>query len=204
MRESIKVTLQAWVSQLEAQRVADAEYAEDDVFLDYKVLGAATFLKQIAYEQDDMELLAIASKAEIQVKRLIEAEDEAERERLCMQEEEYEADQRIREICIHHFFIEPAFSVDMSKYEAMIEASAAGFSDPHKLASLKKYVDTAQVLNKIYDKVKSRLRRASALNGGLPTFEEVLRAFEAELQEIYRLADAHVPKVIIRHAEAQA
>jgi len=204
MRDKIKATLQAWVSLLEVQKATEADYGEYDFFLDYKVLGVATFLKQVAYQQDDLELLAIASKVEMQVERMInaeeDAEEETERERHEIWQQVSEADQLIRAICIRHFYTEPAFSVDMSKYVSMVEASSSSFSDPYKLASLRRYVDTEEVLNKIFDKVKSRLRRTN-LAGLVPTFDDVSQAFGIELQEIYRLADAHVERVIMKHAK---
>lgn len=205
MRDSIKAILQAWVSQLEAQKATETNYDDYEVFLDYKVLGAATFLKQVAFQQDDLELLAIASKVEMQVERLIkaeeDAEEEAEREQQEMWELASEADQQIRAICIRHFYTEPAFSVDMSKYVTMVETSSSSFSDPYKLASLRRYVDEKQVLTKVFEKVKIRLRRTN-LSGLVPTFDEVSEAFRVELKEIYRLADAHVEKVVLRHANA--
>ncbi len=205
MRDSIKATLQAWVSQLEAQKDTQPGYGDYEFLLDYKVLGAATFLKQVAYMHDDLELLAIASKVEMQVELIIkaeeDAEEEAEREQQEMWELASEADQQIKAICIRHFYTEPAFSVDMSKYVSMVEASSASFSDPYKLASLRRYVDKDEVLNKIFDKVKSRLRRTT-LYESVPTFDEVSQAFGIELQEIYRLADAHVERVIMRNAKA--
>jgi len=119
MRDSIKAILQTWVNELEAQKATETDYVEYDVYLDYKTLGAATFLKQVAYQQDDMELLALASKVEMQVERIIQAEDDAEneadQERHERHLQEYESDKQIRAICIHYFYTEPAFSVDMSK-----------------------------------------------------------------------------------------
>lgn len=198
MRDAIKVSLQAWVSRLEAQNVNDDDDHKYDFFLDYKVLGIATFLKQIAYEHDDLELLAIASKVEMRVEQMIEEDDEADRERQDMQEEEYEADQKIRDACIHYFYTEPAFLVDMSKYETMIQASDANISDAKKLAGLRRYIDSRQVLGKICENVKSRLRRTFT-GGGVPTFNEVSEAFDIELCEIYRLADIHVARVLTQH-----
>ncbi|CAN7644771.1 hypothetical protein [Pseudomonas sp. LjRoot263] len=206
MRDSIKATLQAWVSQLEAQKATEIDYDDYEVYLDYKVLGVATFLKQVAYQQDDLELLAIASKVEMQVERIIKAEELAEedeeRERQEMWEQVSEADQQVRAICIRHFYTEPVFSVDMSRYKSMVEASSQNFSDPYKLSSLRRYVDEEQVLNKIFEKVKSRLRRAAS-GGPVPTIDEVSQAFEIELQEIYRLADAHVERVIARYGDSE-
>lgn len=207
MLDVIKATLKAWVSQLDAQRVSESNYSDEhDVYLDYKVLGVATFLKHVAYQQDDLELLAIASKVEMQVEQMIladdEEQDEAEQERQEMQQRIYESDEIIRKACIHHFYTEPVFSVDMSKYEAMIQASAQRFSDPYKLSSLSRYVDREQVLARIFEKVKNRLRRTSAMCVTAPALADVVQAFETELQVIYRLADAHVERTIALYAKA--
>lgn len=200
MRDSIKLNLQSWISRLETQDLSEVD-EEYEFFLDYKLLGIATFLKQIAFEHDDLELLAISSKAEMQVLRMIQAEEEADRERDEVEEQAYELDRKIRDVCIHHFYTEPAFSVDMSRYEKMIEASAESFSDPYKLASLKKYIDAQQVLTKIHEKVRIRLWRASSVSVVVPTIKEVSEAFEVELSEIYRLADIHVCRVIMRYSK---
>lgn len=198
MRDAIKVSLQAWASRLEAQNANDDDNHKYDFFLDYKVLGIATFLKQIAYEHDDLELLAIASKVEMRVEQMIEEDDEADRERQDTQEQEYEADQKIRNACIHYFYTEPAFLVDMSKYQTMIQTSGAIISDAKKIAGLRRYVDSQQVLGKIYEKVKNHLRRTCAV-GGVPTLDKVSIAFDIELREIYRLADIHVARVLTQH-----
>lgn len=205
MRDSIKATLQAWVSQLEAQKATEKDYDDYEFFLDYKVLGVATFLKQVAFQQDDLELLAIASKVEMQVELLIkaeeDAEEDAEREMYETWEQVSDADKQIKSLCIHHFYTEPAFSIDMSKYVALVEDYSESFSDPHRLASLRRYVDEEQVLNKIFDKVKSRLRRAN-LSGVVPTFDDVSKAFDIELEGVYRLADIHVERTIMKYAKS--
>ncbi|WP_104903901.1 hypothetical protein [Pseudomonas sp. LH1G9] len=203
MRNAIKANLEAWVEKLESQQNVDGDYLDHDFFLDYKLLGVATFLKQIAFEEDDMELLAIASKAEMLVTRKIQADEEAEEEGDLLRQQQYDADERIRTACYHYFYTEPAFAVDMSKYEALIEASAKNFSDPYKLSSLRRYVEQSQVLAKLYDKVKARLLRGCD-EQATPTFEDVARAFDAELPVIYRRADAHVERTIAQYAAAPA
>lgn len=190
---------------MEAQKTTETDFDDYECFLDYKVLGAATFLKEVAYQQDDLELLAIASKVEMQVERLIkaeeDAEEEAERERQEMWEQVSDADKQIRDLCIRHFYTDPAFSVDMSKYVSIVEASSASFSDPYKLASLRRYVDEEQMLNKVFEKVKSRLRRTNS-SGLVPTFDDVSKAFGIELEKVFRLADVHVERTIMKYAKA--
>lgn len=167
-------------------------------------MGIATFLKRVAYQEDDLDLLAFASKAEMQVESMIcaseAAEEAADREHNAQQQEYYERDERIRKACVYHFYTVPAFSVDMSKYDKMVEGAATRFIDPYKLSSLRKYLNSDQVLGRIYEKVKSRLRCTSDLAGTSPTLDEIAQAFDVELVNIYRLADAHVARTIAQYA----
>lgn len=211
MKATLKAHLQSWVGRLEAQKDTGRDrhsdfdpYSDYDFFLEYKVLGIATFLKQVAYQEDDLELLAFASKAEMQVESMISAneaaEEEADREHDEQQQAYYEQDERIRKACAYHFYTVPAFSVDTSKYDVMVQDAAARFTDPYKLSSLRRYLESDQVLSRVYEKVKSRLRRTFDRVGDSPTLEEIAQAFDAELLNIYRLADAHVGRMIAQYA----
>jgi len=211
MKATLKAHLQLWMSRLEAQQDKERDrssdydpYSDYDFFLEYKVMGIATFLKQVAYQEDDLDLLALASKTEMQVESMIRdneaAEEEADREHHEQQQESYEHDERIRKACAYHFYADAAFSVDMSKYEVMVQDAAARFTDPYKLSSLRRYLESDQVLGRVYEKVKSRLRRSFDRVGDSPTLEEIAQAFDAELLNIYRLADAHVERTIAQYA----
>ena len=211
MKATLKAHLQTWMSRLEAlqdtehDRHSDYDpYSDYDFFLEYKVMGIATFLKQVAYQEDDLDLLAFASKAEMQVESMIRdneaAEEEADREHQELQQESYEHDERIRKACAYHFYTVPAFSIDTSKYEVMVQDAASRFTDPYKLSSLRRYLESDQVLGRVYEKVKSRLRRTFDRVGDSPTLEEIAQVFEAELLNIYRLADVHVERTIAQYA----
>ncbi|MFL6876801.1 hypothetical protein ACJ6YJ_18275 [Pseudomonas marginalis] len=211
MKATLKAHLQLWMSRLEAQQDKERDrssdyypYSDYDLFLEYKVMGIATFLKQVSYQEDDLDLLALASKAEMQVESMIRdneaAEEEADREHHEQQQEIYEHDERIRKACAYHFYTVPAFSVDTSKYDVMVQDAASRFTDPYKLSSLRRYLESDQVLGRVYEKVKSRLRRTFDLVGDSPTLEEIAQAFDAELLNIYRLADAHVERTIAQYA----
>lgn len=205
MNATLKAHLQSWMSQLESQQGRDDDiYSGYDFFLEYKVLGIATFLKKVAFEEDDLELLAFASKAEMQVESMIrdsEADEEAaDREHAEQQREYYERDERIRKACTYHFYTVPAFSIDMSKYDLIVEGAASRFTDPYKLSSLKNYLEHDQVLGRVYEKVKSHLRRSFDSAGTSPTLEEVTNAFNAEMMNINRLADAHVARTVAQYA----
>ncbi|VEF11955.1 Uncharacterised protein [Pseudomonas fluorescens] len=211
MKAALKAHLQSWMGRLEAQQDTERDRCSDfdpcsdyNFFLEYKVMGIATFLKQVAYQEDDLDLLALASKAEMQVESMIRdneaAEEEADREHHEQQQESYEHDERIRKACAYHFYTDAAFSVDMSKYEVMVQDAAARFIDPYKLSSLRRYLESDQVLGRIYEKVKSRLRRTFDRVGDSPTLKEIAQAFDAELLNIYRLADAHIERTIAQYA----
>ncbi|MFQ6593866.1 MULTISPECIES: hypothetical protein [Pseudomonas] len=211
MKATLKAHLQTWMNRLEALQDTEhdrhldyAPYSDYDFFLEYKVMGIATFLKQVAYQEDDLDLLAFASKAEMQVESMIRdneaAEEEADREHQELQQESYEHDERIRKACAYHFYTVPAFSIDTSKYEVMVQDAASRFTDPYKLSSLRRYLESDQVLGRVYEKVKSRLRRTFDRVGDSPTEEEIAQAFDVEMTNIYRLADAHVDRTIAQYA----
>ncbi|KEZ64704.1 hypothetical protein AAY86_10615 [Pseudomonas amygdali pv. tabaci str. ATCC 11528] len=211
MKATLKAHLQTWMNRLEAlqdtehDRHSDYDpYSDYDFFLEYKVMGIATFLKQVAYQEDDLDLLAFASKAEMQVESMIRdneaAEEEADREHQELQQESYEHDERIRKACAYHFYTVPAFSIDTSKYKVMVQDAASRFTDPYKLSSLRRYLESDQVLGRVYEKVKSRLRRTFDRVGDSPTLEEIAQAFDVEMTNIYRLADAHVDRTIAQYA----
>ncbi|MEC6742977.1 hypothetical protein [Pseudomonas qingdaonensis] len=199
MREAITAQLQAWAKQFENQSDPESDLEDHDFFLDYKLLGVATFVKHVAFEQDDLELLALASKVEMQVEREIALQDEAQRDHMLAQDQSYGRHERVREICIQHFYTAPAFRVDMSKYQALIEA-AGEFADSRKFSGLLNYIDADRVLSKIYDRVKKRLNRTTVAGGPLPTLEDVTKAYDLELEEVYRLADTHVERVLHQYA----
>jgi len=211
MKAALKAHLQSWMGRLEAQQDTERDRCSDfdpdsdyDFFLEYKVMGIATFLKQVAYQEDDLDLLALASKAEMQVESMIRdneaAEEEADREHQERQQENYEHDERIRKACAYHFYTVPAFSIDTSKHEVMVQDAASRFTDPYKLSSLRRYLESDQVLGRVYEKVKSRLRRTFDRVGDSPTLEEIAQAFDVEMTNIYRLADAHVDRTIAQYA----
>lgn len=211
MKAALKAHLQTWMNRLEALQDTEHDCHSDydacsdhDFFLEYKVMGIATFLKQVAYQEDDLDLLAFASKAEMQVESMIRdneaAEEEADREHQELQQESYEHDERIRKACAYHFYTVPAFSIDTSKYDVMVQDAASRFTDPYKLSSLRRYLESDQVLGRVYEKVKSRLRRTFDRVGGSPTLEEIAQAFDVEMTNIYRLADAHVDRTIAQYA----
>jgi hypothetical protein len=209
MKATLKAHLQSWVGRLEAQQDTGPSFGFRPLFglrlfLGVQGAGIATFLKQVAYQEDDLELLAFASKAEMQVESMISAdeaaEEEADREHNEQQQAYYEQGERIRKACAYHFYTVPAFSVDTSKYDVMVQDAAARFTDRYKLSSLRRYLESDQVLSGVYEKVKSRLRRTFDRLGDSPTLEEIAQAFDAELLNNYRLADAHVGRTIAQYA----
>lgn len=90
--------------------------------------------------------------------------------------------------------------VDTSKYDVMVEGAASRFTDPYKLSSLRRSLESDQVLGRVYEKVKSRLRRTFDRVGNSPTLEEIAQAFDVEMTNVYQLADAHVERTIAQYA----
>lgn len=211
MKATLLAHLQSWMNRLEAQQDTERDdysdfepYSNYDFFLEYRVIGIATFLKQVAYQEDDLDLLAFASKIEMQVENMIRdneaAEEEADREHHEQQQESYEHDERIRKACVYHFYTVPAFSIDTSKYEVMVQDAESRFTDLYKLSSLRRYLESDRILGRVYEKVKSRLRRTFDRVGDSPTLQEITQAFDVEMTNIYRLADAHVDRTIAQYA----
>jgi phage gp36-like protein len=202
MRETIKAALVETAKKFELQVRSELVDSANDSFLDYKALGVAAFVKEIAYAHDDLELLAIASRLEMQVEKSIEAENTAEYEFHETQMREYEYRIQISEMCHRYSHSELAPLIDMSKYQQMVENSAPGFSDSSRLSALLKYVDPEEVLRKVISRMEGELWRNSVCDQKMPVLEDILKVFHSELSAIYRLADGHVSRVIARYGNA--
>ena len=144
------------------------------------------FAKRVGAKAGDYELVDYCVNAEVQ---------------LCDVDSLAEA---VRQLCIHHFFHQPKFRVDMSRYRALIEGQAAAMDDREEVRKLYAYVDEDRKLNDVYEGVKRRLcvplLSAPSVAGAIqrPTFEDLRVAVEAEVAEVYRRADKHFAKRLSR------
>lgn len=200
MREAIKNVLEFWVDRLRSQEDHGWDNEDYDIFLPHHLLGAAKFMKDVAFEVNDLELLGAFTQIEMGLQermRQQELEEIAEDEALDQMENDQEA---IRLLCLKCFYKDSIFSVDMSKYLNMVEAVQDRFIDSYRLSSLIKYLDEDKVLSRIYEKVKSDLYVAYAAGGGMPNKDDVVKAFEARLSSVCKLADAHVASTIAKYA----
>lgn len=122
-------------------------------------------------------------------------------------EEALAYDEAVRKFCVQHFFKDPRYLVDMSRYRDMI-ANAGGIDLAVKIG-LAKYLDERKILSKIYLEVRDHFKTASRkasffmcessgpLPENLPEFPTLASLdvqFELELADVYRRADVTVAK----------
>ncbi len=119
----------------------DYNYAEYKSYLDYQLLGASKFIKSIAYKIENVELLGLAAKIELDVLHDIEEENQAHNDFYQYQSEEYDFSMKARKFCIQLFYEEPRYRADMTRYNELIEANIKILEQADLLKKLKRYVD---------------------------------------------------------------
>lgn len=202
MREAAKQVLEVWAERLDAQDEQGWEYEGYDVMLPDYLLGAAKFMKEVAFKINDREMLGTFTQVEMFLDKRMQqqeleviAQDEAQDRKDNDQEE-------IRRLCARCFYKDSIFSVDMSGYMSVVESARNRFTDPYKLSSLISYLDADRVLARIYEKVKGDLYAAYATGGEMPDEEDVVQAFEVRRGYVFKLADAHVASTLAKYAPA--
>jgi hypothetical protein len=186
MKDAILGVLGEWVSAALYQGTADLVAGEYPAPRPYRTNLAKSagldavilFLKTVGERTGDPDLLDYCANAEVQ---LSSPEGVAE---------------AVRQLCIHHFFHQPKFRVDMSKYRALVEDHKARIADPDELRKLYGYVDEDRKLSQVYEAVKKRLcvplyYAPSVPEIPRPTFDHLKVAVEEEIAEVYRRADKH-------------
>lgn len=195
MRIIISDILLEWEERLKTLDADNFESAsDDDYFFDRQLYGAALLVKEIAFRTNDTELLGLSTKVELALKRRFDQEDrdfenyENSKARL------FEAYEKIRRECIKYFYDEPIFSVDLSKYSALIEANKATVSEA-TLAGLERYLDAKKVFSKVYVATRNALQHKFASENMVyvPQIHDIREEFERQLADFYRRADSTVP-----------
>jgi hypothetical protein len=189
MMEAILAVLGEWVSVALRREATDLVAGEYPPLKPYRAGLAASsgldtvllFLKTVGERAGDHDLLDYCASAEVQ---LSSPEGVAE---------------AVRQFCIHHFFHQPKFRVDMSKYLALMEEHKALIDDPEELRKLYGYVDEELKLKQVYEAVKGRLcvpLYSASLMPEIPrpTFDHLKAAVDEEIAEVYRRADKHFAK----------
>jgi hypothetical protein len=203
MRDSVLALLKDWKKTLAAQD-ADPSLLSDDAFpsgdhyLDRHLHGVALFLKTVAHRADDMELLGLCSKIEMDLKERFAAEDRAFDEQQRAGEREAAAMDAVKEVCIRYFYKEQAFSLDLSKYRQMIDEAVPRVTDSAELKKLRRYIDEKRWLDRLYATTKNSLMPYGNLDAPLPTFDDVKTVFEDALADLLRRADKYVPAQLER------
>ena len=189
MKEAILGVLGEWVGMAMHQGAKDLVAGEYPPMRPYRANLAQSsgldtvirFLRTVGERVGDSELLDYCATAEVQ---LSSPEGVAE---------------AVRQLCIHHFFREPKFRVDMSKYRALIEDHKSRIADPEELRKFYGYVDEELKLKQVYEAVKHRLCTPLYMAPYTPeiprpTFDHLKAAVDAEIAEVYRRADKHFAK----------
>ncbi|MCF5889548.1 hypothetical protein [Aeromonas veronii] len=200
MREIVKKTLEQWIEKFESQQRQDVSMQVYDHYLDLHLLGVAKFLKDVSFSLDDIDLLGISTKLEIYLEKKLEEEYQADMGYMLDTQKDHEFREKVRKICIEHFYTNPKFVVDMSKYQVEVGKYAANFSDSKKLSNLLKYIDEKNVLDKIYQSVKNKLSYDFLSKDILPEYKDVELEFNTQLKNTYCRADEHVYKTLQRYA----
>ncbi|GAA0688201.1 hypothetical protein ISN75_13765 [Dyella marensis] len=123
------------------------------------------------------------------------------------QEEAINYDQEVKKLCILHFFKEPRYVVDMSRYREMIDMVSG--LDTNVREGLDKYLNESKILSDIYLKVRNHFQLgafAACLHGEriesrdslprLPSVADIDGRFQIEMGDVYRRADHTVAKRI--------
>ncbi|MGH9896594.1 MAG: hypothetical protein ACREA0_32270 [bacterium] len=79
-------------------------------------MGAALFIKQVASKSNDLELLGLAAWIEMALTERFQGKSSKQKAWEEQQQAEIKFHEQVREICILHFFKEPKFKVDLSRY----------------------------------------------------------------------------------------
>jgi hypothetical protein len=198
MRVTVLQVLATWRAKLAAQDEALERGAldrrENDVWLDRHLVGVARFLKEVGHKENDVELLGLATKAEIDLSERFASA----RKSYQMHQEDLEREndfyEDIRELCRSLFYEQRSFRVDSSRWRQMLDERAAEIGEVGEIGQLRAYIDEKRILNDVY---YGTLKAVSAHPPGevpatLPSFDGIKAAFERTYARACGRADKHV------------
>ncbi|MDK9779137.1 MULTISPECIES: hypothetical protein [unclassified Vibrio] len=164
---------------------------EADNFEEYQLLGAAKYAKSIAYKLEDLDLLGLASKIEIELLERIKTENEYY---LSFDEapSEFPHLEDGREFCKDLFYKQKRYRVDMKPYRRLLFDHEETFMSAGLYDSLVKYLDEDAVLHKIYNQVKHKIMYYQGAT--LPEINKVDALFNEAFEDICRKADKHLER----------
>jgi hypothetical protein len=193
MHDIITRLLSKWLERYYDDQDPLNDDEERDWWLDHHLMGVALFLKQVACESEDMELLGFAAKVEMILAEHFQREKEewkADEEMREAQMEEMKRPDPVEERC-RLYLQDPSFLVDVSRYHDLIDA--AKIEDRKVLFGLYKYLDERKVLKNIKSAVISTFVYHHHLKSpddiGL---DDIRREFDRRLTDFYRRADKTV------------
>ena len=163
-----------------------------EYFLEYQIIGVAKYVKSIAYALEDMNLLGLAAKIEINIQKNIDEDNKLYFEEMEALNSEYDFQTKIRQLCIQLFYEDNRYSVDMNKYKKIINNNESILKESGLHEKLIRYIDENKALDKIYSEVKQIL--SSNYKSELPEISQIDEVFKAQKEDIYRRADKHITK----------
>lgn len=153
------------------------------------------------------DFLTAVAEGSFGVYDMSESLDEDLAREQALQEEAFNYDQEVKRLCILHFFKEPRYVIDMSRYRGMIDM-APGLEIKVR-AGLDKYLDERKILSDIYLRVRNHFQvgaYTAYLHGELtefrnslpplPSLTDIDDRFQIEITDVYRRADSTVAKRI--------
>ncbi|RXF05684.1 hypothetical protein [Pseudoalteromonas phenolica] len=145
MEHLLKDELMALFAKYDKQKFdqvnGDYDSSEYESFLEYQLLGVSKFIKSIAYKMEEVELLGVATKIELDILHDIEKENQERDEYYQFQSDEHEYYMQARSFCIQLFYEECRYHADMTKYHDIVEENRFSLEKAGLLDKLKRYID---------------------------------------------------------------
>jgi len=175
----------------EQTNLVDDENNHESKFLAEKIKGMATILK-------DVEVIGHATLLENRSIESIQDEYEVLDQLGDYNNDFFDRNDQVRELCIKVFYKDKLFSPDMSSYRNLVEENKEALVKADRYEKLSRYIDEKKVLDKIYNKMKNDLLPSYGENetSKVPDEEYIKEQYPSYLSEIYRLANNHVKSEI--------
>lgn len=159
---------------------------------DFYVNHISIFVKQLAEIKEDAELIGLSVLLEKKSQEFLDSEFEWQDQLREEGQKYHDHMESVRQLCIKLFYKDSEFSIDMSKYQVLVEENRDVLEKHGAYKNLSKYVSEKTAIDKIYNKVKASFPSEREL----PNADDIRKIFPTEVQEIYRLADKYVaPKI---------
>ncbi|EPZ2383018.1 hypothetical protein ACXLPV_004818 [Vibrio parahaemolyticus] len=203
MNKNIKDNLKVW-HQLYLQQNAEVDPDDPSIwdydnadkyipFFEYQLLGALTFLKEAFHDTEDLELLGLISKLEMQIHRDMAEEQQYENEHHELELEAMRYSDSVRKYCIDLFYNEKRYQLDFSQFRSEVKQNKGLLSEAGLYEQLIRYLDENKKLDAIYNEVKYAALKVDH-EGDLPSIEQIDELFAQYKDKIDNNAKKHIAK----------